>query len=84
MGAIENLDPIETLGRYLPQMTEWRRHIHANPETAFEEVGTAAYVIERLKSFGVDEIHPGIAQTGVVATIRGRLGHSDRAIGLPA
>jgi amidohydrolase len=76
MGAIEEL------GRYLPQMTEWRRHIHANPETAFEEVGTARYVVERLRSFGVDAIHEGIARTGVVASIRG--GTGSRAIGLRA
>jgi hippurate hydrolase len=76
MGAIEDL------GRYLPQMTEWRRHIHANPETAFEEVGTARYVVERLRSFGVDAIHEGIARTGVVGVIRA--GTSDRAIGLRA
>lgn len=82
MGAIEKLEPIEALGSYLPQMTEWRRHIHAHPETAFEEVGTAAYVVERLRSFGVDEIHEGIAKTGVVASIRG--GSSARAIGLRA
>lgn len=82
MGAIEKLDTIDELGRYLPQMTQWRRHIHAHPETAFEEVGTAAYVVERLRSFGVDEIHEGIARTGVVATIRA--GSSDRAIGLRA
>ena len=82
MGAIENIAPIEELGRYLPQMTQWRRHIHANPETAFEEVGTAAYVVERLRSFGVDEIHEGIAKTGVVASIKA--GTSSRAIGLRA
>ena len=76
MGAIEEL------GRYLPQMTEWRRHIHANPETAFEEVGTAAFVVERLRAFGVDEIHEGIARTGVVGVIRA--GTSERAIGLRA
>ncbi|RPH42703.1 MAG: amidohydrolase [Burkholderiales bacterium] len=76
MGAIEEL------GRYLPQMTEWRRHIHQNPETAFEEVGTAAFVAERLRAFGVDEVHEGIAKTGVVGVIRGRTG--TRAIGLRA
>jgi len=78
MGAIEEL------GRYLPQMTAWRRHIHANPETAFEEVGTARYVVERLEAFGVDEIHQGIAKTGVVAAIHGRSGKGTRAIGLRA
>ncbi|HMN81362.1 MAG TPA: M20 aminoacylase family protein [Burkholderiaceae bacterium] len=76
MGAIEEL------GRSLPQMTEWRRHIHANPETAFEEVGTARFVAERLRAFGVDEVHEGIAKTGVVGVIRA--GSGTRAIGLRA
>jgi len=76
MGAIEEL------GRYLPQMTEWRRHIHQNPETAFEEVGTARFVAERLRAFGVDAVHEGIAKTGVVGVIKA--GTSDRAIGLRA
>jgi hippurate hydrolase len=76
MGAIEEL------GRYLPQMTEWRWHIHQNPETAFEEVGTAAFVAERLRAFGVDAVHEGIAKTGVVGVIKA--GTSDRAIGLRA
>ncbi len=76
MGAIEEL------GRYLPQMTEWRRHLHANPETAFEEVGTARFVAERLRAFGVDEVHEGIARTGVVGVIRG--GPGTGAIGLRA
>ena len=50
MGANEVQRIIEDLGEYLPQMTEWRRHIHAHPETAFEEVDTARYVAERLRS----------------------------------
>ena len=32
-------------------MTAWRRHLHAHPETAFEEHATAAFVAERLESF---------------------------------
>jgi amidohydrolase len=73
---------IEALGRYLPQMTAWRRHLHANPETAFEEVGTARFVAERLRAFGVDEVHEGIARTGVVGVLRA--GSGARAIGLRA
>ena len=72
MGANDAVNVIREIGQYLPQMTEWRRHIHAHPETAFEEVGTARYVVERLKSFGVDEIHEGIAKTGIVAIINGQ------------
>ncbi len=33
---------------------------------------TAAFVVERLREFGVDEIHEGIAESGVVAVIKGR------------
>ncbi len=65
------------------EMTQWRQSIHNHPETAFEEVNTAAFVTEKLKEFGVDEIETGMAETGVVAVIRGK-GESDRAIGLRA
>ena len=82
MGANDALGVIEDLGQYLPQMTEWRRHIHANPETAFEEVDTARYVADRLRAVGVDEVHEGIARTGVVGIIRGRPGPG--SIGLRA
>jgi len=56
-----------------------RRDIHRHPETAFEEVRTAAIVAERLQAWGL-EVHRGIARTGVVATLRGRRPGS-RAIG---
>ncbi len=53
------------------EMTAWRRHLHAHPETAFEETATAEFVAARLRSFGL-EVHRGLAGTGVVATLRGR------------
>lgn len=65
------------------EMTEWRQEMHKHPETAFEEVWTSAYIKERLDSFGMDEIHTGIAKTGIVAVLRGQ-GDSDRAIGIRA
>nr|MCU0987894.1 amidohydrolase [Acetobacteraceae bacterium] len=52
-------------------MTAWRRDFHAHPELAFKETRTARVVAEKLKEFGVDEIHTGIATTGVVGVIRG-------------
>ena len=82
MGSNDAAGAIEELGQYLAQMTEWRRHFHAHPETAFEEVGTARYVSERLRAFGVDEVHEGLARTGVVGVIRA--GSGPRAIGLRA
>ncbi|QXM25218.1 amidohydrolase [Elioraea tepida] len=53
------------------EMIAWRRDFHAHPELAFEEVRTAAVVAEKLKAFGVDEVHTGLARTGVVGVIRG-------------
>lgn len=64
------------------QLTEWRRHLHAHPELAFEEHGTASFIVEQLKSFGIEDIVTGIGGTGIVASVRG--GTSDRAIGLRA
>lgn len=55
-----------------PEMTAWRRHLHRHPELGFDCHGTAAYVADRLTEIGVDEIHAGIATTGIVALIRGR------------
>lgn len=63
------------------EMTAWRRDIHQHPETAFEEVRTAARVAELLKSFGLD-VHQGLAKTGVVGTLK--VGTGNRAIGLRA
>jgi len=63
------------------EMRSWRHHLHAHPETGFEEHGTAAFVAERLASFGLD-VQRGIGGTGVVATLRA--GGGNRAIGLRA
>ncbi|MEM9248241.1 MAG: M20 aminoacylase family protein [Pseudomonadota bacterium] len=68
----------------LPEITEWRRDIHANPELGFETHRTAALVAEKLRAFGVDEVVTGIGQTGVVGVIRGRSLESGRVIGLRA
>lgn len=50
------------------EMAQWRRDIHAHPETAFEEKRTAALVADLLKDFGC-EVHTGIAKTGVVGVL---------------
>ena len=38
------------------EMITWRHHIHAHPETAFEEVKTTQFIIEKLQSFGITEL----------------------------
>ncbi len=47
-----------------------RRDIHRNPELAFAENRTAGIIADRLQKLGM-EVQTGIAQTGVVATLRG-------------
>ena len=66
---------INRIAEFHEEMTAWRRHIHAHPETAFEEHQTSDYVALRLHEFGID-VHRGLAGTGVVGTLKG-----DRADG---
>jgi amidohydrolase len=55
-----------------PEITAWRRDIHAHPEILYDVQRTAASVAEKLKDFGCDEVVTGIGRTGVVGVIRGR------------
>ncbi len=64
------------------EMTAWRRHLHAHPELGFEEHGTSAFVADKLRGFGVDEVHTGMAGTGVVGVLRA--GSGRRSIALRA
>jgi len=48
-----------------------RRDFHAHPELGFQEQRTAEIVAERLRALGYDEVHTGIAKTGVVGVMRG-------------
>ncbi|MGP1358603.1 M20/M25/M40 family metallo-hydrolase, partial [Roseicyclus sp.] len=63
---------VNRIASFADEMKAWRRHLHAHPELGLECHGTAAYVVERLREFGVDEIHEGIATSGVVAIVEGR------------
>lgn len=56
--------------RFFPDIVLLRRTLHQHPELAFEEYETARLVKETLEALGL-EVQTGIAQTGVVATIRG-------------
>ncbi len=71
---------INRIGDYHDEMTGWRRQLHAHPELGFEEHATAAFVADKLRAFGVDEVHEHIATTGVVGVIRGR--GAGRRVGL--
>ncbi len=62
---------LNRIAAFAEEMKGWRRHLHANPELGFDCPQTAAFIAARLREFGVDEIHEGIARTGIVAVITG-------------
>lgn len=64
--------PPKNIAALQPDMTTWRRHLHAHPETAFEEVETASFIADLLRSFGGIVVHEHIAKTGVVGVLKGR------------
>src|SRR5437867_7568925 len=55
-----------------PNIQAWRRDIHQHPELLYEVHRTAAFVAERLREFGCDEVATGLGRTGVVGVIKGR------------
>lgn len=63
---------INRISAYGEDMKAWRRYLHQHPELQFDCHKTAAFVVERLREFGVDEIYEGIAESGIVAIINGR------------
>ncbi|PHP29367.1 M20 aminoacylase family protein [Limimaricola cinnabarinus] len=68
----------------LPEITEWRRDLHENPEILYETHRTSALVAEKLRAFGCDEVVEGLGRTGVVGVIRGKETGSGKVIGLRA
>jgi hippurate hydrolase len=66
------------------ELSAIRRTLHATPELGFEEHATAELVARQLHAYGVDEVHRGLGQTGLVGVIRGERHGSGRTIGLRA
>lgn len=54
------------------EVAEWRRELHRHPGTGFDVGPTAAFVAEKLRGFGLDEVVEGLGRTGVVGVLRGR------------
>jgi len=48
-----------------------RRQLHTMPELAFKEVETSRYLAERLEALSPDRLEVGVAETGVVADVKG-------------
>jgi len=55
-----------------PDIQAWRREIHQYPELLYDTHRTSAFVAQKLREFGCDEVATGLGRTGVVGVIKGR------------
>ncbi|KRX08428.1 Peptidase M20, dimerization domain [Pseudocohnilembus persalinus] len=53
------------------ELITMRRHFHMHPETAYEEIETAGYIVQKLKELKNIEIIEKVGKTGVVGVLRG-------------
>jgi amidohydrolase len=67
--------------KVLPQVIEWRRHLHQYPELSNREFKTAEFIEKYLRQLGL-EVRTKIAKTGVVGILKG--GQPGATIGLRA
>lgn len=74
---------IDRIVELQPEITAWRRDLHQHPELLYDVHRTAAFVAEKLKAFGCDEVVEGMGRTGVVGVIKGKKG-AGGVIGLRA
>jgi amidohydrolase len=65
------MDLIAPLETARDELASWRRHLHQNPEIAYEEKDTSDFVAAKLESFGI-EVHRGFGGTGLVGVIHGK------------
>lgn len=65
------------------EATVWRRDLHQNPQTKYEEEFASALVAQKLTEWGIP-FKRGLAKTGIVATIKGQRNGSGKTIGLRA
>ena len=54
-----------------PQLSSWRRHLHAHPELSYKEFKTMEFVCSELDKMEIP-YKSGVSGTGIVATIKGR------------
>jgi hippurate hydrolase len=67
-----------------PEIAEWRRDLHENPELMYDTHRTSGVVADKLRAFGCDEVVEGIGRTGVVGVIKGRQDSRGHVVGLRA
>jgi amidohydrolase len=66
-----------------PQLVEWRRRLHQKPELGFQEKLTSEFISCKLQEWGIGH-ETGIAQTGIVAIIKGEKLGSKKVLAIRA
>ena len=66
-----------------PELVEWRRRLHQKPELGFKETLTAELIEKKLQAWGIEH-QTGIAQTGIVAIIKGNKLTSEKVLAIRA
>lgn len=66
------------------EINEIRKHLHRHPELSYQEWETMKFIAQKLSDYGIEH-QTGIANTGIVATIRGdHHSNNDTCVGLRA
>ncbi|AFY32405.1 M20 family metallopeptidase [Calothrix sp. PCC 7507] len=66
-----------------PQLVEWRRRLHQQPELGFQEKLTAELISQKLQEWGIEH-QTGVAHTGIVAIIKGTRLSSEKVLAIRA
>lgn len=72
---------INSIAALKDEIAAYRRELHQNPQTCYEETFAADLVARKLTEWGIP-FESGIAKTGIVAKIEGQKTASGKAIGL--
>jgi metal-dependent amidase/aminoacylase/carboxypeptidase family protein len=71
-GESDHMSLTEKVQEKQDEFIAWRRHIHSNPELAFQEFKTTEFIKQKLESWGI-ETRPNGDKTGVIGTLKGGL-----------
>lgn len=74
---------INSIAAMKGEIAAYRRELHQNPQTSYEETFASDLVAKKLADWGI-AFERGIAVTGIVATIEGQKTDSGKAIALRA
>ena len=66
-----------SIAAMLPELTEWRRDFHRNPELLYDLPRTSRIVAERLRAFGFDDVIEGVGKTGILGVLHGASGPAE-------